>query len=305
MENLYKTGTLNLVGDQGISTVIALENEVDDDDAYESEVEKEVQRVQKNATRLVPGEGQVPEEAIKYMVKVQLARASTAENPWYRFITMISSFSTEPITKLWKDQKQVKEGFALSGETSGGVYSAIDAAVKKQGSVLNKNYKREQEVGEYVENRRDFLVSPEVYGKLFLSPMIVGHISEAQQLIQNHCHVSIDLDSFIQGEHATYFARLVSLRMNLSRFLSGRYYTLSGNYGRLMTQNARLLEYFKCRLLRHPNGHGLMKIYPTETSQRQLALKPPTRMKKEARWDPAHPLGSSTSHSYINRLGQL
>ena len=69
--------------------------------------------------------------------------------------------------------------------------------------------------------------------------MIYGHMNEAQELIQNHCNVSIDLDKFIQSEHSTYFARLVALRMNMSRFLGGRYYTLSNNYGTMMQQTTR------------------------------------------------------------------
>ncbi len=308
MEELYKTGTLDLVNKQGFSTVIPLKGQTVTDDDFQKQVEEDSRRVKKNAEKLLPGKGEVPSDAVDYMVKVQLARAQTMENPWYRLISMISAFSTEPITKFWKKQEDVERGMALANETTGGVYSAIDAAVTGQGSKLLKSQlldsKSEKEVSEYVQNRRDFLASPEVYGKLFLTPVIFGHISEAKELIQNHCHVHIDIESFIQSEHATYFARLISLRMNTSRFLSGRFYHLSGNYGRLLTQTNRLLEYFKCRLQRHPSGHAMTRYFPNQISQHQLALNPPLRLSKESRRDFGK-LRPQTRHAYFDKLGEL
>lgn len=264
MENLYKTGTLHLNSTLNNPTTITIDDTISED-KYQSQFNKTVNRVQKKADDLLPGDGKVPSDAIKYIVKIQMARASTMENPYYRFISQVSAFSTEPMTKFWKKQEDVEKGFSLLNDSSGTVFSAIDAAAGEyEGSQLSKamgNYfESEKSVSEYVRNRRDYLTSPEVYGKLFLTPMIYGHMNEAQELIQNHCNVSIDLDKFIQSEHSTYFARLVALRMNMSRFLGGRYYTLSNNYGRLMQQTTRILQYFKTKLKESIGGRPMQKI---------------------------------------------
>lgn len=302
-ENLYKSGTLHF------KPVIPLESSVGK--KFEEQVEQDVERVQNNANRLLPGKGRMPREAVEYMVKVQLARAQTMQNPYYKFISMVSSFSTEPMSKMWKKQEDVERGMSLISDTTGGVYSAIDAASGDfDGTMLAKsvgnamNMKSEKEVSDYVKNRRDFITSPEVYGKLFLTPLIYGHILEAKELIQNHAVVQIDIDTFIQSIHATYFARLVSLRMNISRFLGGRYYTLSGNYGRLMQQTTRLLEYFKCRLKRHPNGHKLQKVFPTPANQRHLADNLPYGAGQLAPQLGPHLLPPQRN-DYLDRLGHI
>ena len=84
-----------------------------------------------------------------------------------------------------------------------------------------------------------------IYVLYFLLSYLHLLINNYSRLKTNYGLFSIDLDKFIQSEHSTYFARLVALRMNMSRFLGGRYYTLSNNYGRLMQQTTRILQYFK------------------------------------------------------------
>lgn len=303
METLYKTGTLNFENVVDVPVTIP----TDDD------LTKDVDRVKKNADKLTPGNGKVPKSAVEYIIKVQMARANTMQNPWYKFISMVSSFSTEPMNKFWKKQEDAEKGLALINETSGGVFSAIDASadnfdgselLEEMGDYLSSE--NERKVSDYLKNRRDFLTSPEVFNKLFLTPLIFGHISEAQKMVENFCSVTVDVDNFIQSDHATYFARLVSLRMNLSRFLGGRYYTLAGNYGRLIQQQDRLMMYFKCHLKNHPGGHlKIRTIFPNHSAQLRLAeshkVPAPPPMPKGA---PSFHR-SRTSHSYLDQLGEL
>ena len=303
METLYKTGTLKF--DNVVDVPVTIPTDED--------LTKDVDRVKKNADKLTPGDGKVPKSAVEYIIKVQMARANTMQNPWYKFISMVSSFSTEPMSKFWKKQEDAEKGLALINETSGGVFSAIDASADNfDGSELVEEMgdyfsaQNERKVSDYLKNRRDFLTSPEVMNKLFLTPLIFGHISEAQKMIENFCSVSIDVDNFIQSDHATYFARLVSLRMNISRFLGGRYYTLAGNYGRLIQQQDRLIQYFKCHLKTHPNGHIKMRtIFPNRSTRLRLAehmkVPPPLPVTKHV---PSF-RRSRTSHSYLDQLGQL
>ena len=94
-----------------------------------------------------------------------------------------------------------------------------------------------------------------------------GHINESVELIKNHCGIEVDLHGLIESKHQTMFARLVALRMQMSRFLSGRYYSLSGNYGRLMHQTNRVILYFKSYYRSGSSGAPLqyVRMIPTRT----------------------------------------
>jgi hypothetical protein len=77
-------------------------------------------------------------------------------------------------------------------------------------------------------------------------------VSESVQLLEKMSGKQLDVDALVGSKHSTYFARLVSLRIQLSRFLSGRYYSLSANYKRLLTQQGHLIAYFKRNLVSTP-----------------------------------------------------
>ena len=240
----------------------------------DSNFKNEVKNMKKRADNLLPGEGKAPKDAIEYFVKAQYALAQTEKNPWYRLAMKISAFSGEPMTKMWKTQAQVETGQALLQESSQGLYSAIDSSagnyeggdlVQAMGSYMEQQ--SEQNVSEYVKNRRDFNLSPQVFGKLFLTPLMFGHINESVELIKNHCGANVDVHHLIESTHQTMFARLVALRMQMSRFLSGRYYSLSGNYGRLMHQTNRVIMYFKSYYKPGSSGARLQysRMIPTRT----------------------------------------
>ncbi len=250
MENLYTseiTPAIDLLKD-------GAKQEQSDSNSAKQALKQQVNEIKKRADNLLPGSGKAPKKGIEFFVKTQMALAQTQKNPYYRLAMKISAFSGEPMTKMWKQQADVAKGQALLNESTDGVYSAIDAAsgqydgedlVRAMGNYMDQE--SETQVSDYVKNRRDFFLSPSVFGKLFLTPLIYGHINEAIELIQNHCKVNIKIDNLINSDDSTYFARLVALRMNTSRFLSGRYYSLAGNYGRLMHQQNRLIQYFKSR----------------------------------------------------------
>lgn len=269
------------------------------------ELKKQVKEVKKRADNLLPGNGKAPKKGVEYFVKTQMALAQTQKNPYYRLAMKISAFSGEPMTKMWKQQADVEKGQALLNESTDGVFSAIDAAsggqydgddlVRAMGNYMDQE--NEMQVSEYVKNRRDFFLSPSVFGKLFLTPLIYGHINEALELIQNHCKVKIQIEKLVESDDSTYFARLVALRMNTSRFLSGRYYSLSGNYGRLMHQQNRLMQYFKSRY-GSPESSNLQYSRmlqsdrgPYAVQNQNLSYLPPTN--------------HSSSHSYFHKLNQV
>lgn len=254
------------------------------------QLKEEISNVKARADFLLPGLGKAPREAVEYFVKMQYARAQTQENPWYRLAMKISAFSGEPMSKMWKQQQDVERGQALLNETTGGLYSAIDSAsgdyegsdlVQAMGDYMSQQ--SETDVANYVRNRRDFFLSPQVFAKLFFTPLLYGHINEARDMIERHCNYRINMQEFIESEHVTYFARLVALRMQMSRFLSGRYYSLSGNYNRLMTQTARMLNYFKVKLgSAAPSSRPMLRMIPDSRGDRafvnqNLNYQPPSR----------------------------
>lgn len=303
MDNLYKV-TRDTAGSSDMPPSVQIDESLGanlQDSNLKNEIKQRTKEVKERADFLLPGSGKAPTEAVEYFVRSQMAIAATSENPYYRLAMKISAFSGEPMTKMWRNQQEVEKSQALLNETSSGLYSAIDSSageyeggelLEAMGSYMEKQ--SEANVSNYVKNRRDFFLSPTVFGKLFLTPVIYGHINEAKELIEQHCHVKLNIDEFIQSDHSTYFARLVALRMQMSRFLSGRYYSLSNNYGRLMTQTNRLMQYFRSKLRSSQSSSPqLLRMIPSSRGDaafvnQNLNYRPPTR-----------------GASYLHKLNQL
>ena len=74
MENLYKTGTLHLNTTLNNPTTITIDDTISKD-KYQSQYNETVNRVQKKADDLLPGDGKVPSDAIKYIVKMHCKKA--------------------------------------------------------------------------------------------------------------------------------------------------------------------------------------------------------------------------------------
>lgn len=181
--------------------------------------------------------------AVEFQIKNDEAQIRALRNPWYSFVIKVAGFSNEDVSKLWKDIGNDKNSSQpLANAPSLSTISQIDAAAG------GKTEEDEKALGEYLKNRQYFLQSVEVRGYIFLTPTAFSHVGEAVSLLENMCNAKVDVDSLIRSEHSTYFARLVSLRIQMTRFLSGRYYSLSSNYERLRTQQGMLMLYFKKNL---------------------------------------------------------
>jgi len=189
------------------------------------------------------GDGGLLKKAVDFQFKQDEAQMQALRSPWYSFIIKLAGFSNEEVTKFWKDMGTGKDkAQPLANATSASQVSQINAAVE-QG-----NEGDDKQLGKYLKDRQYFLQSVEVRGYLFLTPTCYAHVCEAISLLEKRCKQNINPDELIQSEHSTYFARLVSLRIQMSRFLSGRYYALSANYGRMRAQEAHLIQYFQKEL---------------------------------------------------------
>ena len=199
--------------------------------------------------------GAIPESAIEYSERIDFAEKQKYKNKWYQFIMKVAGFSTEKVDKLWNkdaDQENQRTAGQLTNERPTTSISSIEAASRRyagsslvEQEVNTEEVTRGKNIADYVGPRSNFLNAPEVRAELYLSASAFSHILESKELINNHCNVNISEDDLVFSQHSTYFARLVAVRIQLSRFLSGRYYSLSSNYNRLMANQNRLIRYFK------------------------------------------------------------
>lgn len=190
-------------------------------------------------------------KAIEFQKKNDVAEINAFRSPWYSFILKVAGFAMEDISKMWKDIGNDKNSAQpLANTPQLGTVAQINAA--STGAVQTD----ERNLGQYLQNRQYFFQSATVRGYIFLTPVCFSHVSEAVSLLENMCNTQVDVDILIKSQHSTYFARLVALRIQISRFLSGRYYSLSSNYQRLLTQQGMLMHYFKENLGRESSSSG-------------------------------------------------
>ena len=211
--------------------------------------------MQERANNLLSGsQSNILSGAIKVVQNRNYAQEQTLKNKYYRFIMQVAGFANEPIQKLWndnfkKDEKPlVSEG--LSIRPQGGDSLGVNT-VKTQ--VTNAS-DHEDVIEKQLQAKGSLIRSAEVSGQLLLSPSAYSHLLEAWEIVRHRCNSNVSLDELVSVEHSTYFARLVALRIQLSRFLSGRYYSVASNYKRLLFQQESLVRgYFKSKF--NPVGH--------------------------------------------------
>ena len=231
-------------------------NEVDD--ASESAIKRIRNKMLERAKNLsLNSNDRNLERAVDFQIKNDEAQIRALRNPWYAFVIKVAGFSNEDVSKFWKDigNGRNKDSQPLANTPSLGTMAQIDAAAG------GKTETDEKELGAYLQDRQYFLQSVEVRGYIFLTPICYSHVGEAVSLLENMCKTKVDVDKLIQSHHSSYFARLVSLRIQMSRFLSGRYYSLSSNYDRLRTQQGMLIRYFQQHL-----GNGAASLSASHSS---------------------------------------
>lgn len=233
--------------------VVAIENIADTNKQDTGDPQKQ-NTVGERANYLTAEDKSVSEAALQLAERRLFARKKILKDKYYKFIMQVAGFSNEPLGKLWKNQSNKGEAPLLASNNSLAYetdWSPEDLTMIKRG-IKNpdrkKNLQVEFDTALELKLKADFLNSAEVTGELFLTPNAYSHLLEAWEIIRHRCNVDIPLDKLVDTEHSTYFARLVALRIQISRFLSGRYYTVSSNYKRLIRQQELLVSgYFKAK----------------------------------------------------------
>ncbi len=208
--------------------------------------------------------------AVQVVQNRNFVQEQTMKNKYYRFIMQVSGFANEPIQKLWndkfkKDEKPLlSEGLSLA-PSSGDPFNYV-AGIEPE---KIEEYDVQANIEQELQEKGNILRSAEVSGQLLLSPSAYSHLLEAWEIIRHRCNTNVSLDTLVSVEHSTYFARLVALRIQLSRFLSGRYYSVASNYKRLLYQQESLVRgYFKAKFNRQ--GGSPATQYPSNSYLKAL-----------------------------------
>ena len=210
---------------------------------------KTLSTMQDRADNLLAGEqSRVSSGAINTVQNRNFAQEQTMQNKYYRFILQVAGFANEPIQKLWNDKFKKDEAPLLAEGLSVAPLSDDQLGINYEYNKTTESSKRESRIERELQLKGNLIRSPEVTGQLMLSPSAYSHLLESWEIVRHRCNTNVSLDSLVSVEHSTYFARLVALRIQISRFLSGRYYSVSSNYKRLLFQQESLIRgYFKAK----------------------------------------------------------
>lgn len=229
--------------------VIKIEDEYLND-RVDGTTKKTTRTMKERGDNLLAGTGQFNEGAVKVVQNRHYAQEQTMKNNYYRFIMQVAGFANEPIQKLWNDNFKKDETPLLSEGLSIRPLddSKFGVNIKKREEDETNPLRNEEPIENQLQAKGSILRSAEVSGQLLLSPSAYSHLLEAWEIIRHRCNTNVGLDTLVSVEHSTYFARLVALRIQLSRFLSGRYYSVASNYKRLLFQQESLVRgYFKAK----------------------------------------------------------
>lgn len=171
-------------------------------------------------------------KAMDWQIKHERQRQTMRSNPLYQFVMLVASFSNLRLESLWSTRS---EDINLTG-------SATERPVVPEqiGENMQKMKETRQQFG--------WTQLPEVNGILNLSPKLYGHILEAEGILKqcSECHRDKSLEDLVTDPKCRHlFARLVSIRMNLSAFMSGLNYQLDRNWRRLHKEQNMVLRALK------------------------------------------------------------
>ncbi len=245
--------------------VIKIEDEYLND-RVDGTTKKTTRTMKERGDNLLAGIGVFNNGAVKVVQNRNYAQEQTMKNNYYRFIMQVAGFANEPIQKLWNDNFKKDETPLLSEGLSirplDNSKFGVNVKDKKEDTEKENDLMFEDTIENQLQAKGNILRSAEVSGQLLLSPSAYSHLLEAWEIIRHRCNTNVSLDTLVSVEHSTYFARLVALRIQLSRFLSGRYYSVASNYKRLLFQQESLVRgYFKAKFNQgvRPAAHSYLR----------------------------------------------
>ena len=185
--------------------------------------DERAERVQERVDMLA-GETDVPQ-----LIERQKLTSAVKADPGYKFLMMVAAFSSQRLTKL------------LSAEPRKKVVETV--------------------IGLEDDDVEEWLQAPEVSGVVHLSTEVYGHIKEAESILQNG-FVCAPLKTLVENPvYSQLFARLVSIRINISGCLASKRETLNKTYARLHQEQTMVLRALKQRHGRSRREHDWTRPY--------------------------------------------
>lgn len=158
------------------------------------------------------------ETSVDQLMERQKLTSAVKADSGYKFLMMVAAFSSQRLTKL------------MLAEPNKKVVETV--------------------IGLDDDEAEEWLQAPEVSGVVHLSTEVYGHIKEAEMIVHNG-FCTAPLKTLV--EHPLYsqlFARLVSIRMNLSSCLASRRETLNKTFARLHQEQTMVLRAFRGRVIK-------------------------------------------------------
>lgn len=157
------------------------------------------------------------DNVVEHVIRRQELLESVKADPGYKFLMMVSSFSSRRIDIICNVPRRIAR--LNRGRMNCGMEATFE---------------------QWIEH-------PEVSGLVQLSPFAYGHIKEAEMIVNNG-FVCASLKTLIEdANYAQLFARLVACRMSISSCLCASRQMLDKTFQRLHQEQHMLLKALRCR----------------------------------------------------------
>jgi len=183
----------------------------------------------------------------------------------YRFLMMVAAFSKKKLGTIMNVKQKSKPTtkttttYDQHGRTHTTGYNDRTGFYKSAQNIDRKEETKEYEqcnedasedgTCEFADNTakiggQAWLTMPEISGSIQLTPEVYGHIKEAQMIVEGFSNRPMDLkDDLVENpRYQTLFARLVAIRMGLTKYFDSSYKQKDRIFSRLHQEQTMLLR---------------------------------------------------------------
>ena len=188
------------------------------------------------------------------------------DDPSYRFLMMVAAFSKKKLGTIMNVKRRLSTTVTNTSEKSGQMYFNSEAnryGIDKTAHFANNTNTKESGTKEDFDGMEDdndgggdigentakiggqaWLTMPEISGSIQLTPEVYGHIKEAQMIVEGFSNRPMDLknDLVENPRYQTLFARLVAIRMGLTKYFDSSYKQKDRIFSRLHQEQTMLLR---------------------------------------------------------------
>lgn len=188
-------------------------------------------------------------------------------DPSYRFLMMVAAFSKKKLGTIMNVKRRLSTTVTNTSEKSGQSWDNLNAGPwgpsRKREFANNTNTKNSEtkQVNDGMDDGDDgdelaentgkvggqaWLTMPEISGSIQLTPEVYGHIVEAQTIVESFSNRPITLKDLVETpRYQTLFARLVAIRMGLTKYFYSSGKQKDRIFSRLHQEQSMLLRRIK------------------------------------------------------------